>query len=190
MDGVDVALAAQDLRVRAAELGFVEVLAEALLRLGDVLVDFGLNLGDVLLDQDVGAVALLAVLVVNERVVEGVDVAGSLPRRGVHENRGVDAHDVLVHADHGCPPVLLDVVLQLAAELPVIVGGAQSIVNLAAGKDKPVLFRVADDFLQSVFAHVFVCFEEAKRLRGCALRARRYAAGRTPQVLFLLHLRP
>ena len=149
-------MTAQNLGVCVAELGLVEVVAKALFGLGDVLVDFGFNLGDVLFDENVCAVALFAVFVVDERIVEGVDVTGGFPCRGVHEDGSINADDVLVHAHHCSPPILLDVVLQLTAQLAVIVGGAQAVVNLTAGKDKPVLLRVADDFFQSVVAHDFM----------------------------------
>ena len=56
-------------------MGLVEGIAEALAALGNLLVHLLLDLAEEILDQDVGAIALLGVLVVDERVVEGAHVA-------------------------------------------------------------------------------------------------------------------
>ena len=73
--------------VGRAELCFVEALAELLRSLGYLLIYLLLDLGQLILDEDVSAVALLRVLVVDEGVIEGVDVARGLPDLGVHEDR-------------------------------------------------------------------------------------------------------
>jgi hypothetical protein len=148
---VDALLAALHVGVGGAELLFIEGIAELLLRLLDLLGDLLLVLGHVLFQQHVGAVALLAVLVVDQRVVEGVHVAAGLPHGGVHEDGRVDAHDVLVELRHGLPPVAADVVLQLDAVRAVVVGGAQAIVDLAAGEHEAILLGMADQGLEAVF---------------------------------------
>ena len=155
VDAVDLGLAVEDAAVGAAELRLVKSVSEPLGSLHNVLVDFRLDLGNVILDEDVGAVALLALLVVNERVVEGVYVTGGLPSGGVHEDAGVNAHDVFVHAHHGGPPVLLDVVLQFGTQLAVVVSRGQSVVDFARREHKTVFFGVADDFFEKVVAHEF-----------------------------------
>ena len=58
--------------VGRAELRFVEALAELLRSLGYLLIDLLLDLRQLILDEDVSAVALLRVLVVDEGVIEGV----------------------------------------------------------------------------------------------------------------------
>ena len=131
VQGVEFGLMLEHAAVGGAELGLVEGVAEAFLSLGHFLVDFLLNLGELILDEHVGAVALLAVAVVDEGVVEGVDVARSLPHGGVHEDGSVDAHDVLVQQHHRLPPVLLDVVFQLHAVLSVVVDSAEPVVYIA-----------------------------------------------------------
>ena len=135
------------------ELRLVKSVAKPLGGLGDVLVDFRFDFGNVVLDQDVCTVALFAVLVVDERVIERVHVPGCLPGRGVHEDAGIDAHDVLVHAHHGGPPVLLDVVLQFCAKLAVVVSRGEPVVDVARREYKTVFFGVADDFFEEVVAH-------------------------------------
>ena len=93
------------------------------MRLLAFLLDLLLNLGDMVLDEHVGAVALLAVLVVDEGVVEGIHVAAGLPDARVHEDGAVQTHDILVHLHHSLPPILLDIVLQLHAQLTVVIHG-------------------------------------------------------------------
>ena len=83
---VVLGLLAEHVGVGGAELGLVETLAEALAALLHFLIDLLLYLAEIVLDEDVGAVALLGILVVDERVVERAHVAGRLPDAGVHEN--------------------------------------------------------------------------------------------------------
>ena len=148
---VDAVLAALHVGVGGAELRLIEGLAELAARLVDLLGDLLLVLADVLLQQHVRPVALLAVLVVDQRIVEGVHVAAGLPHGGVHEDGRVDAHDVLVELHHGLPPVAADVGLQLGAVRAVVVRGAQAVVDLAAGEHEAILLGMADQGLEAVF---------------------------------------
>ena len=150
IDVLNLPLSADAIAVGREELLLVEGVAEALLRLGHVLGNLGFDLADVVLDQDVGTVALLAVLVVDQRIVERIDVSRGLPRGGVHENAGVEAHDVFVHPHHGRPPIGLDVVLQFDPELPVVIGGTQSIVDVAGGEHEAVFLGVSNHALEVV----------------------------------------
>ena len=131
MDLVVFGLLAQHVGVGGAELCLVEGLAEALAALFHFLVDLFLYLPEEILDQHVGAVPLLGVLVVDQRVVEGAHVAGGLPDAGVHEDAGINAHDVLVEAGHCVPPILLYVVFQLDAHLAIVIDSGQAVVDLA-----------------------------------------------------------
>ena len=133
---------------RGAVFLLVERLAEALAGLFDLLFDLLVLFGDPLLDEYVGAVTFLRILVVDQRIVEGRNVSRSLPCAGVHEDRGVDTHDVFVELDHRIPPVALDVVLQLDAVLTVVVDGAQTVVDLARREDEAVLLAVGHEFLE------------------------------------------
>ena len=134
-----------------AVLRLVERLAETLAGLLDLLLHLLVLFGDPLLDEHVGAVALLRIPVVDQRVVERRHVARSLPGFGMHENGGVDAHDVLMQLDHRIPPVALDIVLQLHAVLPVVIDGGQTVVDLARRKHEPVLLAVGDQLLEKFF---------------------------------------
>ena len=137
--------------VGLAELLLVEGVAEALACLGHLLLYLFVVLCYLVLNQVVGAVALLRVAVVYQRVVESVHVAAGLPYRGVHEYGGVYAHDVVVEQHHALPPILLDVVLKLHAHLAVVVDGGQAVVDVAAGEHESVLLAVRHDFLENVF---------------------------------------
>ena len=65
----------QNVRVSGAELLLVEGISEPLAALLDLLVHLLLDLAEIVLDQIVGAVPLLGVLVVDERIVERRHVA-------------------------------------------------------------------------------------------------------------------
>ena len=88
----------------------------------------------------VDTIPLLAVLVIDHRIAEIVYMAGSLPNGGMHEYRGVNADDIVMHARHGIPPMVPDIPLQLTPPWTVVVHGTQSVVDLARLKHKTVLF--------------------------------------------------
>ena len=58
------------------------------------------------------------------------DVAGSLPHGRVHEDGGVDTHDIAVHQHHRLPPIFLDIILKLNAVLTVVIHGGETVVNV------------------------------------------------------------
>ena len=130
VEGVALALKFKDAAIGGTELCLVKGIAEALAGLGDFLVDLLIVLGHLVLNEDIGAIALLRIAVVDEGVVESIHVTAGLPRRGVHENSGIDADDVLMQEHHRLPPVLLDVVLQLHAVLSVVIDSAEAIVDI------------------------------------------------------------
>ena len=65
----------QNVRVSGAELLLVEGISEPLAALLDLLVHLLLDLAEIVLDQIVGAIPLLGILVVDERIVERRHVA-------------------------------------------------------------------------------------------------------------------
>ena len=148
---VTLGLQFHDTRRGFAVLGLVEIGAETLAGLLDLLYDLFILLGQPLLYQHVGTVALFRILVVDQRVVERRDVSRSLPGLGVHENRGVDADDILVQFDHRIPPIAFDVVLQLHAVLTVIVHGTESVVYLARGEYETVFLAMGDQLFEKFF---------------------------------------
>ncbi len=131
MQGVAFALVFEHVRVGLAEHGFVEALAEAFAGLGHFLVYLLVEFGYGVFDEHVGAIAFLGILVVDEGVVESVYVARCLPDGGVHEDGGVNAHDVVVEHGHCFPPVSFDVVFEFYAVLAVVVHGREAVIKLA-----------------------------------------------------------
>ena len=63
----------------------IKTLSEFLCSLCYFLVDFIVEFCDFVLDKHIGTIALLRVAVVDQRVVERIDVSGSLPDCRVHE---------------------------------------------------------------------------------------------------------
>ena len=90
--------------------------------------------------DSVGPVAHLAGLAVDERVVEGGDVAGGDPDLRVHQYRRVETDVVGVLLDELLPPGLFDVVLELRTEGAVVPAVGKTAVDLAPGVDEaPIL---------------------------------------------------
>ena len=157
MQGVTLLLVLQHAGIGRAELGLIECFAEALACLLLLLFNLLLVLGYLVLDEHVGAVTLLGVAVVYQRVIECIHVSTGLPGSGVHEDGGIQPHDIVVQLHHALPPILLDVVLQLHAVLSVVIYGAQSIVNLAAGEHETVLLAVGHYLLEYILLLCHKC---------------------------------
>ena len=128
---VHLCLVAEDVRVGLHELGLIKGITELLACLLHLFLYLLLELGDIVLDKDIGTVALLGILVVDKRVIEGPHMSGSLPYLRVHENARVDTHYIFMEPHHGLPPVSLDVVLQLYSHLSVVIHGSEPVIDLA-----------------------------------------------------------
>ena len=101
--------------------------------------------------QLVGAVAHFAGLAVDQRIVEGGNVAGGNPHLGIHQDRGVKPHVIGIFLHEFFPPGALDVVLQLDPERAVVPGVGQAAVDFRAGINKAAPLGEGDDFF-----HCFV----------------------------------
>ena len=160
------------------ELADIGKVALAAARAGDLLradegdhlvVGHGLNvhvghgvLGQPALDELVGAVAHLAGLAVDERVIERRHVAGSHPDLRVHEDSGVEPDVVGVFLHELLPPRALDVVFQLHAERAVVPGVGEAAVDLGTGVHKAAVLAQGDDLVHGFFG-VFHCFSSLLR---------------------------
>ena len=157
VDLVPVGLFAEDVGVGLAEFGFVEAVSEALATLLNLLVDLLLDLGEIVLYENIGAIALLGVTVVDEGVIEGGNVPGRNPGAGMHEDGGIYAYYILVQANHCLPPVVLDIVLELHAQLAIVIHGSEAIINLAGREDKPIFLAVGYQNLEKfVLCHLSI----------------------------------
>ena len=96
VEGIALVLGLLHSLTRFHILFLVEGIAKTFACLGNLLLDFLVILGNLVFDEHVGAIALLRVAVVNQRVVECIHMSTCLPDGGVHEDSRVDAHDVLV----------------------------------------------------------------------------------------------
>ena len=148
---VDLGLDAGHVGVGFFELNFVKAFTPFGAAFVNLLLDFGFLLGDGFFDQNIGAVAFFGIFVINQRVVEGVHVAGGFPNGGVHKNRGVQADNVIVELDHGPPPVFAQSVLEDDPVLSIIVDRRQPVVDFAGLKHKAILFGVADQVFELFF---------------------------------------
>src|SRR3989449_2991913 len=78
----------------------------------------------------VRAEPVLAMLAVDQRIGESRDVPRRLPYLGVHQDGGIEALDVVALVNQRAPPALLDVLLELDAERPVVPHGPEAAVDL------------------------------------------------------------
>ena len=133
--------------------GLGPLAAHATVGAGDVGVGQG-GLFDALLfgeffDELILAGALVAVEALDERVGEGLDVAGGDPHFAREDDGGVEADDVGAAADHGVPPGALDVFLQFHAERAVVPRGAGATVDVTAGEDEAAALGQADHVVEA-----------------------------------------
>ena len=103
--------------------------------------------------QLVGALALVAVQTLHQRIVENGHVAGRDPHRSRQDDGGVDAHHVATGDDHGTPPFALDIVLQRHAERTVIPCGAGSAIDFTGGEHKATTLGEGYDFIEFGYSH-------------------------------------
>ena len=82
------------------------------------------------------ALTLVAVLALDERVGEGLDVSGCNPHLAGQDYRGVQPDDVCAAANHVVPPLTFDVLFEFHAQRAVVPGGASTAINLTAGENK------------------------------------------------------
>ncbi len=142
MDFVPFGLMLKDTRVRLAELSLIERLAEFLRRFLHLLVHLLFNLRQIFFYQHVRAITLLRVLIVYQRVIEGIHMAGCLPDSRMHKDGGIQSHYILVQERHTVPPVFLDIVFQFYAILTVVVHSAQTVVNFGGREYETVFFAM------------------------------------------------
>ena len=155
MQGVALGLMFEHARVRGAEFSLIKAVAEALGGLAYLLGNLLFVSCNLVFDEHIGAVSLLRIAVVYQRIVEGIDVARGLPHRGVHEDSGIDAHDIVVQQNHRVPPVLFNIVFKLHAIGAVVVDCRQSVrVNIRTWEHETVLLTMTYNLLETVFCHV------------------------------------
>ena len=112
MNFVNLFLVLQHTGVGGDKLLAVEGVTEAFMGFLAFFVYLLFYLGYIVFDKDIGTVTFLAVLVVDERVVECVDMTAGFPDARMHEYGTVQTNDVLMHLNHGFPPILFDIVFQ------------------------------------------------------------------------------
>ena len=83
----------------------------------------------------------------HQRVGEALQVARGLPRARVHQDRGVQGHDVVAAEDHRPPPLALDVGLQQHAVVAVVVGRGQPAVDLRGREHEATPLAQGDDLV-------------------------------------------
>ncbi len=93
------------------------------------------------------AEAGLAGAAVDQGIGESGHVARGLPHFGCHEYGGVEALDVVARLNHGPPPALLDVVLELHAEGAVVPDRSQPTVDLRGLKDETAALAQGDQLV-------------------------------------------
>ena len=155
MKGVALGLMFEHARVGFAEFSLIKAVAKALGGLAYLLGYLLFVLGNLIFYEHIGAVSLLRVAVIYQRIVESIDVARGLPHRGVHENSGINAHDIVVQQNHRVPPVLFNIVFKLHAVGAVVVDCRQSVrVNIRTWEHETVFLTVTYNLLETVFCHV------------------------------------
>ena len=86
----------QDIIYPDTRADIVEGFTKSFGGLFNLLLDFVLHFSYSILYQHISAVTLLGVLVVDHGIIEGIYVAGCFPCGGVHKDRRVEAHNVIM----------------------------------------------------------------------------------------------
>jgi hypothetical protein len=107
------------------------------------------------LEEVVGAVALVGVEGLDQRVGEDLDVTGGFPDLTRLDDGGVHTDDILAGGHHVTPPLTLDVLLELHTQGAVVPGGAGTAVDLAGREDQASALTEVDDGIDAAGRHVF-----------------------------------
>src|SRR5688572_18449 len=94
--------------------------------------------------QMIDPVSFLTVFVIDHRVIEIINMARSFPRGRMHENGSINTHNILIHAGHTIPPIVLYIFFEFTSPLPVIIYRLEAIVDFTTGKYKTIFFSVRD----------------------------------------------
>lgn len=115
-------------------------------------------IGAIVSVQQVGTIPTMALIAFRQRVGKAVDVTTRHPYVWVHQDRCVNANDVLAVSNHRFPPLILDVALQFNADRTVVVKASDSAVYLAALEDESPPFAKAHYGIQTdVIEVAFQC---------------------------------
>jgi hypothetical protein len=87
---------------------------------------------------------------ITHRIAERIHVPARLPNLRMHDDGGVEAHDVLALAGHGVPPQFLHVALQLGTERAVIPKAVDAAVDFGGLKNESAAFAQRHDLLHAV----------------------------------------
>src|SRR5207344_1839335 len=93
---------------------------------------------------------LVAVQAFDQRVVEARHMATRLPEARGHDDRGLQADDVVAELDHRAPPGVADVATELHPQRTVVPGRAQAPVDLAGLEGDPPSLGEGRDGLHQV----------------------------------------
>jgi len=97
-------------------------------------------------------IPLLRQHALHQRIRKGIHMPARFPHGGVHQNRAIEADDVVAHLRHAFPPVVLQVALQLHAERAVIPRAVEAAIDFRRLEDEAAPFAQGDDVL-----HLFDC---------------------------------
>jgi hypothetical protein len=110
---------------------------------------FGLLIAELLVAQIVLAPAPLAFPeALDEGIGEAGEVPGCLPDLRVLDDRRVESDDVVALLKHRPPPLVLDVVLEQDAVVPVVVGVCEPAVDLRRREDESAPLAERDDLVE------------------------------------------
>mmetsp|Transcript_13127 Transcript_13127/g.37407 ORF Transcript_13127/g.37407 Transcript_13127/m.37407 type:complete len:390 (-) Transcript_13127:301-1470(-) len=86
-------------------------------------------------EQLIGTVTELGLLAVHHGIRETIEMARTLPRRGIVNDGAVQSHNVLPPGNKVPPPRILDILLQFGPERSVVEESGKSVVNFRRGED-------------------------------------------------------
>ena len=153
-----------------------------LARFGEFALTVGAGLGvDV-----VGSESLMAGAALDEGVGEVAEVSAGLPGGGMHEDGGVEGDGIVAELEHGAPPGVFDVALELGAEGAVVPGGVEAAVDFAALEEEAAALGEGEELFhcyvglscgQGASRDVDFGYESIKRGFGCKGEGRREGGG-------------
>ena len=107
----------------------------------------------VVLENMIGAVAAMIDHIFAQRIDEGIDMPARLPNFLVHQNRRIDAVDIVALINKPAPPQIHDITLQLHTQRAVIPRTAQTTIHIRTLINKAAALAQANNCFHFCLTH-------------------------------------
>ncbi len=97
--------------------------------IGFLLLTIFTKFCDMFFYQHICPIPFIGLFVINHRIVKPLHVSAGLPYFGMHKDRSIQPHNIVVVLSHHFPPVIPNIALQFGSQRTIIIDGPQATIN-------------------------------------------------------------